>query len=565
MNKAKISYKFIVEKWIFPILIFLYPMINAGRGICLSDTGYSMSNYMFFDRMQGSWKYATYLANLLGSIMIKLCDGRMLYMNMLTSMIISATALLVYYGLRDVIKPAILFLAEIMAVALCWTPSVILYNYLTYFLLTAAVVSIYKAVTCNEKSLYYLAGFLLGLNFFVRISNAIEVLLIFPMLLGIKKYTPKRKKGEYFKPLFLSIAGYISGLIISVILCLIISGKDGIVGAFGWALNLLAGGNENASDYSMSGMILTILKNYGDNVKWLAIILMAIFLGVMGFMLLGERLIWIKRVGYTFCSLILFVYLQRNGVFNLYYRNTGAIWGLSVIFILCQYLLCIYTLLWSEARKKEVFLAAITLILLIITPLGSNNHLFTLINSMFFTMPVSVWLFMRLFKPWLSNKYLYPLYCMFAIFITVYFFQANLFHMDYLFKDGEDGADRDSIIEAECVYQGMETVSNNAAMINELLEFREKYYSEAKDCILFGDTPGVSYLYNLPPALSTSWPDLDSYSIDDMKKELSEISLDDTVIIVTNTAGDTDKLNLLYEAAAYKDNICRGKYFTALY
>ena len=161
-----------MAKYVFPILLFLYPLLWMNQGIDVSDPMYSLTNFRFFPQMEGSWALATYLANVTGWLLMKLpFGGTLLGMNFYTRLIISAMALLSYYFLKGKMPAWIAFAGEIMAVSFCWCPTTILYNYLTYFLFLAVCILLYRGLIWNRRSLLVWAGVCLGLNVMVRTPN----------------------------------------------------------------------------------------------------------------------------------------------------------------------------------------------------------------------------------------------------------------------------------------------------------------------------------------------------------------------------------------------------------
>ncbi len=129
--------KRMLEAVLFPLLLTLYPLIGIRQGLDVSDTLYSLSNFQYFTTMDGTWMVATFLANVLGSLLMCLpFGGTLIGMYFYTSLLQSVTAVLVYRSLKKRM-PAVLVLAgETAALGLCWCPSVILYNYLTYLLMS---------------------------------------------------------------------------------------------------------------------------------------------------------------------------------------------------------------------------------------------------------------------------------------------------------------------------------------------------------------------------------------------------------------------------------------------
>ena len=71
MRKIRINEK-LFENILFPILLLVFPLLKAGQGIDLTDTGYSLGNYRFFGAEGGIWTLLTFLSNVTGAILSKL-------------------------------------------------------------------------------------------------------------------------------------------------------------------------------------------------------------------------------------------------------------------------------------------------------------------------------------------------------------------------------------------------------------------------------------------------------------------------------------------------------------
>ena len=135
----------------------------ATQGVDVSDSTYSPGNYMFPETVGEVWLLSTYLSNLIGEGILLLPGAdTLLGLNIYTGLIISATALVAYYGLRRDFNPVAMWLGEILAVNLNWCPKGILYNTLTYFFFTAAAVLIFKAIKGRNALYLVTAGICLG-------------------------------------------------------------------------------------------------------------------------------------------------------------------------------------------------------------------------------------------------------------------------------------------------------------------------------------------------------------------------------------------------------------------
>ena len=524
-------------KIIFPIILFIYPLYGFNLGADLSDTTYSLGNYMYFDSMTGSWKYATFLSNLLGAGLLKLAGNKMILMTLFCGMVISATALAAYLGLSKIYNPAMVFIGEIIAICMTWCPNVILYNYLTYLLLTLAALVLYKAIIADSKKLYILAGAILGLNVFVRVSNLVEVALILAVWYGA--YLNKKKP---FIPTLYCIIGYIAGLATSVLIVVIAGGTKGIGECVSWMLSL-SSSEGDAGGYSLTEMVRVIFDNYLGNVKYFAISILGIALGFVGFRIFKGKLLLLKRGGYIICLAGLFYYFYRNGVFTTKFYNNGAIFGLCVLAIFWQFVAAVYALFSKDLSVEDKTMAAIVIVLLLITPLGSNNHLFTIINSMFISLPYTVGFGYKVLK---DKKEVFPIASYGAFLLVVLLAIGIMFNLRYVFVDGEQGTGHDTVISESKTMKGMKTDTLYAEDIDELCIVLSDYRN--KEAIFYGNVPGASYLLEMPCAISTSWPDLDSYSEKNFEKELNEVSKVKPLIIMK-----MDAYSDIYISDTYKD------------
>ena len=129
-------------------ILFFYPLRHILVGIDYWDTGYNYANfeYMGLEHMDSMWLFSTYLANGIGHLLMKLplaCSLR--GMNFYTGLFVSGLAIMGYCfcTVRLRMAKVIVFLGEMLAVSLCWCPTALLYNYVTYLLLFAAILLLF--------------------------------------------------------------------------------------------------------------------------------------------------------------------------------------------------------------------------------------------------------------------------------------------------------------------------------------------------------------------------------------------------------------------------------------
>lgn len=168
---------------LFVILLLLYPMRHVLTGLDFWDTGYNYANFLYMgtEHMDPMWLFSTYLSTAVGHLLTLLPYGTTLVgLNVYTGLTVSLIALAAYLFCRRQLQlsAAATFGGLVLAESLCWCPTALLYNYLTYFLLLICVCLLFKGLKEEKKGCLILAGISLGLNVFVRFSNLPEAVLI---------------------------------------------------------------------------------------------------------------------------------------------------------------------------------------------------------------------------------------------------------------------------------------------------------------------------------------------------------------------------------------------------
>ncbi len=82
----------------------------------------------------------------------------MLGMKIYTGLLVSLTALTGYRFFRTKMPAWLAFAGEVAAIGLCWCPTVILYNYLTYFLFLLGCVFLFRGLAGCRNGCLVLAG-----------------------------------------------------------------------------------------------------------------------------------------------------------------------------------------------------------------------------------------------------------------------------------------------------------------------------------------------------------------------------------------------------------------------
>lgn len=527
--------KKVLNKFIFPLVLLLATMVTVNQGIDVSDSTYSLGNYLFADRLEGMWVISTYLSNLLGSLMVRLPGGStLLGANIYTRLILTATALCVYYLLRDEIGAPEAFLGSLLAIDMCWIPTGILYNYLTYLLLTVGALLLYKAVKKEDKKLLFAAGLVLGLNVFVRIPNITNMALIL-VLWAVAIYEKKAFK-QVAKDTGICAAGYGVGVLIPLTAIVIRFGFAGI----GDMVKGLTGITSTDETYTPVSMILGTWRAYTRSAKWFLIILLVVLGGIVLFRILPSKMFPLKLVIYLAVIGLMVRFFWGRGMFSFrYYEDYSSIYEWGMISLFLSIFAAVYGLVAAgkengENRRRLVSLAVTSLVIIAIAPLGSNNYTYQNLNNMFIVLPVTMYLCFDAYKRLVKKEkdyYTAPVGIMMLALAVVFVIQGGGFNGEFVFRDGMKGEPRDTKVEGIASVKGMRTNSANAENLLGLYNSIENI--GPGEVILFGDCPGLTYILRKPSALFTSWTDLDSNSVEDIAEGLDKLlGRDDIAVII---------------------------------
>lgn len=524
---------------IYPLVLLLYPLRHIRVGAEWWDTGYNYANFVYMDRMDPMWLFSTYLGNALGHLFTLLPGGgTMLGLNIYTGLLVSLLALGGYFFFtrRVGLSQTLTFWGEMLAVSFCWCPTALLYNYLTYVLLGAGVVLLYRALsgdTGRPGGFFVAAGVCLGLNVLVRFANLAEMALI--LAVWAMAMIRRQKLGRTAIQTLQCLAGYLLGLLGGFVM---IALKYGPRTYYQAILRLLAMPSE-ASDYTVYSMVVQQLRNYLQNCIWLGYLALFMVAGFFVYALLPRQLTWIKNIGYVFCVFCGFYYLMMRNMFNMKYSTKLSAFQWGACLLTATLAVGLITVLRKRSTEKEKLLCGLGMLVILITPLGSNNHLYSAINNLFLVAPVTLWMLVR-FLRWVPDCLagervgpgsgrrgwqicFFPVKAMLICILFMITVQGTLFGIGYVFSEGDGGENLHTAIPDNTVLKGMLTSPDRAEAIGTLSAYVQQQGLTGREVILYGQIPAMSYYLQMPFAI-TAWPDLRSYNYEVMVSDLERLS-----------------------------------------
>ena len=552
---------------VFVVVLAFYPLRHINWGLDLWDTGYNYANfqYMGTEHMDPMWLFSTYLANVVGHFLSSLPNGRNLVgMNLYTGLFVSLLALVGFFFCIRVLKMStwVAFLGEFLAVSLCWCPTALLYNYLTYVFLLICLILLYLGLTKEKRWYLFGAGICLGVNVLVRFSNLPESALILAVwaydiiLWRETKKSEIRSKDDRFWPrlgrhTLWCLLGYLAAL---VVLFLIIHIKYGI-GSYLEGIQRLFAMTDTATDYKAASMVKGIILIYVENMYWvirMAVIavggaVLFVAVGILEDRFPGSKVIRVTgrmlgvligaaMLGWLYRSnLIQYFGLgdagkEYTGFTSLLFYSYDSMLRPGILFLMLTMFIALIRIFHPNCSKEEKLISGMVLLVVFLTSIGSNNGIYPSLNNLFLAGPYTLWQcrnFMRNVgerRIWKIRLSSFPVKCVLTAFLTMCCFQFSMFGAMFVFAEATGVQQADSYVENNPILRDVRMSEDKARWLTELSRYVKEEELQGNEVILYGRIPALSYYIQMPSVFNP-WSDLASYSVEQMALELDATAL----------------------------------------
>jgi hypothetical protein len=508
-------------------------------------------------------------------------------MNVYTSLLIGITAAVTYLFMVNQQpegdkKECVLFISEFMALSLCWAPSTILYHYLGYILMTVAILILYTAIVKDNTRYYIAAGVILGICVAVRMPNITYMAFILPLwyYCFINRNSDEKWFGSLVRRTLYCIGGYLVGLVIPIGYVEIRYGLD----AYPNMISSLFGMTDTATDYKPTSMITAMFGDYISYSIWLLVFVLYAVIGIIFFKVIGkilEKQILVFKVLYLLGFLVVLRFCYGRGMFGLDFTDNFSMYKWMVVYLLGVILLCIVAIISNKIDSALKLWAVFLLVAIFITPLGSNNGLYPIINNLFIVAPISIILVWEIYKQFVNNTkgetsfvVKTVITCvMISLFVVSLLYGINYVFHDYIAIGGVNGDDKRVNVSLKCdsTANGLLTTSDKAEMLTGLDEFLYENNLTEKELITYGNIPALSYVFNMKPAIYTTWGDLDSNPIGEIESDLNSLGGEDIdelplIILGIEAINDlSDESKLEYKKFILIENFMADNNYTKVY
>lgn len=547
-------------EWVYVLFLTVYSMRHINWGLDLWDTGYNYINYKYMglDHMDDMWYFSTYLSNLVGHFMTKLPFGDTLMgMNFYTGLTVVALAMMGYFFCTRKMKiaPWAAFLGVFIAESLCWSPTAVMYNYVTYVLMVASVILIYKGITQKRNWALFLAGVCLGANVLSRFSNLPEAGLILAVwAYGFLESRERKEKGAFRDTVSRTlwcIGGYLVGFGSFFLYFAVKYGPmayiNGIMRLFGMT--------EDVTSYTSGSMLDFVLESYGTNLKWMLFMLKYAIVPIVVWMLIDLLYRKVKAVSENValyramtlgayaltCGIVAWMIkdLFYGGYFTVYYHTYDSILNPATTFTLLTMFIVVIRLVQKSVTKEEKLIEMLIALMLFFNALGSSNGVFLSINNLFFAAPYTIWQCYRFLRN-MTNKVFYlgkkenegegirifihrfPLKGILGAFLILFFVQVSIFGYKFCFAEATGVQNVVSSVSNNKILKGVKMPPDKAEWIYSISEFVNENDLQGRESIVYGLTASIAYYLDMPPAFN-AWVLLASYLNGEMAADMAEL------------------------------------------
>lgn len=561
MNAVKKAEDFLTKHkriltYICAAVLFLLPFLHVNSGVEFTDTGYSLGNYENFASAEGTWALATFLANVTGWLFTKLPFGHtMLGMQVYCNALLSVLLVVSFWKLKEYFPTRYVFIGEILAWALSWCPRVILYNYLTYIFFAAGCLALLKGMKTQKKKFLFLAGVLLGINIFVRFPNLTQAALIVVVIYDA--ILRKKSLKSTMQCIGICVLGYLTAVLAVLAGIAIFYGGSEY---FAMIQSLFAM-KDTESSYSIVSMIIAPLEAYKEQLRWLWVIPVFVAVLTLVYKFVKKPVIRYMVSGICLAGMLgIVLAFYKMGIFWRNYNDYSCFKVWAVAFVVFTLGLAFYLICSKRASQFEKCFACMVAVIILITPLGSNNALYPVYNNLYLVAPFTFALGMK----YIGQKkceLLWPSKIALVVMCGILMVQSVLFAWVFTFRDAGFTTGIDTTITENRVLYGMRTTAERAEVIEELSQYVYENNLSGREVLLYGEIPFATYALEMPSALSSSWADLDTVlNRDGMEAEMAAMEERPVVIIAADrykdllNHPDTDNEKALLIAKYLQDN-----------
>lgn len=508
-------------------ILFLLPFLHVCIGINITDQGYNLANFKCFPDMNQTWMISTLVANIIGKIFTWLPFGKyMLGMNVYCTLLLSVLSVVLFRVLKKDFSKYAVFVGLIIAICLSWAPKVTLYQYLSYYLFDAAAIVLLMGIRKEDRRYMFGAGCLLAVNLFVRFPNILQVALIAVVVLAA--ILRKKRLVELIKDILVCVAGYLAVALSGLVMIEWIWGR----GAYMGMISSLFAMTDTAIAYSPFSMFTSVIYAYLENLYWFKFFLVEAIGGFIVYGFLKKK--WMKQA-FVAALVMGFVailgFCWHRDVLNTVYASYHSIYTWGTNLLMLGILLSGMSVILPGISFEMRLYGLTALVIIGITPLGSNNVLYSNFNNLYLVAPVlagmicKLWDYSRIAVDENNEKKIWqisglPIAVVSILLVGVILVQSFMFHGAFVFGDSVNSDKSYAYVEENKLLTGMLSTEEQAESLGSLSKYVAENEINGRKAIVWSEAPILYYLLDVECAIGHFWPWLASYPYEEFEADI---------------------------------------------
>ena len=552
---------------ILKCILYLLPVLFIWQGLDFTDMGYSLSNALFFDQpgvIQGQ-PLAYFLTNFIGWVWLKisgpfgLIGARFGWCVIMWGIFYLSNEILskIMPGWRSLLFLSLTFL---FVRAGAW----INYNDLSALFALASLLLVIKGESHDGMPrLFYVfvAGFIIGLNIFVRIPNILMLSFAFiPVVADVigRKSLPR-------KECWASSAVFVCGTIVAAVIVLLLMSAFGYLDYYLDSIAYIKSLADDPNSHHGGLMLITLFVNNHIDVFRATLILGGKIASASFIIVL---LPW-HSVRYACAVLVAGYFYKRYG----YYSFIYVLAGISYIAVFIKLATAA-----GKSRREVILIYLSALGLFMCLPLGSSNGIINIVCSSWLMIPLvlniiytarlsSIFDSAKKYMPQKFNHILqqfhYDTFVMYArnIFIMLFIFICISHAWTYTYRDSAERSTMRYSVNHEKL-RFTYTTSARAKAVQELLDAMEFVTKQYEYMLAYDIGCTLHYLLDIKPYMFETWEF--SYEPDLFKEYLNKAELEHPLPIVVKTKETFQSRDWPQKVNPYWNNSERYKHNRAI-
>lgn len=239
---------------------------------------------------------------------------------------------------------------------------------------------------------------------------------------------------------------------------------------------------------------------------------------------IGVRALWIG------VSLAMLVWLYRGRFLIFVYYTYDSIWHPGPIFLMLTMVIAMVRILDKNAPKEEKLISGMSILIILLTSIGSNNGVLPSLNNLFLAAPYALWECWR-FLRYVGEKRLkcglvlssFPVKGILVSLLTISLVQFGIFGIKFAYAEGSGIQDPVMTVDNNAVLRNIKMNPQKVQWMTQLSNYVNENELKGKEVVLYGQIPSLSYYLQMPSAFNP-WSDLTSYSYEAMEQDMAQLS-----------------------------------------